>query len=624
MCGIVGIWSRHRQVCEQRLTAARDTMHHRGPDDGGIETWPEIGIGLGHRRLAIIDISSAGHQPFATLDGKVAITFNGEIYNFEEIRLELLALGHTFRSKSDTEVILNGYLQWGDAIVCKLQGMFAFCIAERDTGRLFLARDRAGEKPLFYYWNGNTFLFGSELKAILAWPEVDRIISIDAFNSYLAYGYVPGGDCIVQNVRKLPAGHTLEFLNGRIDVKPYWSLFNYNGALGGTYQNSDALVGQFETLLAHSVRQQLMSDVPLGVLLSGGLDSSLITALAAAGCVGKLKTFTISFPGYGTMDEGKHARLIANAFGTEHYELEGTLATPDLLEALAAQFDEPMADSSMIPTYMVSQLVRKYCTVALGGDGGDELFGGYPQYPRILLIRKLAENAPRLFNDFAGLVANKMPTGMRGRNYLSVLAAISNGNVPFAATQFDFTARKRILSAAMWHQMNDHLSPENTRYTLAASFNTDLSSLTGTDFLTYLPDDILVKVDRASMLNSLEVRAPFLDYKIVEFAFRDVPDNLKVSGKQKKILLKRLAKRLLPPAFEIDRKQGFSIPLGSWLRTRWRKQFMEYLSLLPPDIFQRKGIESLWVQQGQGRYNSERVFALALFALWMKGYKMSF
>lgn len=396
MCGIVGIVSAKPIEGCSWLHQAREALVHRGPDDAG-EWWaPDGRVGLAHRRLSILDLSPAGHQPMADESGELHIVFNGEIYNHRELRAELEGKGHRFRSRTDTEVILYAYREWGSECLPRLNGMFAFGLYDMRSGSLILARDRAGEKPLFYHLADGTLRFGSELKALLADPALPRSIDPEALDCYLATGYVPGERCILRGYRKLPPAYALLFdvRRGSARMWRYWQLPD----LLPDAQTTDeaAALEELEHLLEDAVRRQLVADVPVGVLLSGGVDSSLVTAMAVRSDA-RVKTFTIRFPGHGKLDETEHARLIARHFGTEHTELAAEPTTANLIPKLARQFDEPMVDSSMIPTFMVAQLVRQHCTVALGGDGGDELFGGYQHYSRLLWMQKhLGWLPPRL------------------------------------------------------------------------------------------------------------------------------------------------------------------------------------------------------------------------------------
>jgi len=500
--------------------------------------------------------------------------------------------------------------------------MFAFALYDARRQTVFLARDRAGEKPLFYHHTDGTLCFASELKALLADTGLSRRIDPAALDCYLYMGYVPDDRCILQGFNKLTPAQAMQFdlQTGEARIWRYWQLPELNASAPQGSLDEDALLDELESLLEDSVRRQLVADVPVGVLLSGGVDSSLITAMAARAS-NQVQTFTIGFPGHGKLDETKHARLIARFFGTQHTELMAEPATVDLLPCLARQFDEPMVDSSMIPTFLVSQLVRRHCTVALGGDGGDELFGGYGHYSRLLWMQRHLGPIPRPLRGGISLAAEKLlPVGFKGRNWLQGLGVDLNNGLPLIASYFDATTRRRLMSAQpSWQAQADALL--KGRVPLQPDL---LQRATRMDFANYLAEDILVKVDRASMLNSLEVRAPMLDYYLIEFAFGKVPTHLKVTVQDKKILLKRLTARVLPPEFDRQRKQGFSIPLADWLKGgAFRELFNEVLRD-PQCIFDSPTIDGLLRGQDRGRSNGERLFALVLFELWRREYVVTF
>lgn len=620
MCGIVGIAACSTVKRNEWLVSGRDAMAHRGPDDAGVWWSLDGTVGLGHRRLAIVDLSPAGHQPMSDAAGQLTIVFNGEIYNFRDLQSELTGRGHRFRSHSDTEVILAAYREWGVDCLAHLNGMFAFAIHDGVRRSVFLARDRAGEKPLFYALANDTLRFASELKGLLADPAFTRRISAPALDMYLAFGYVPGEHCILEGVHKLAPAHALVFdlSNGCARVWRYWHLPEPPDATPASADDSESLVDELEALLEDAVRRQLYADVPVGVLLSGGVDSSLVTAMAVRAS-SQVKTFTVTFPGFRAHDESAHARLVANHFATEHIELEAGDVAPDLLPLLARQYDEPMLDSSMIPTYLVSRLVRRHCTVAIGGDGGDELFGGYAHYNRCLWTRDRFAWLPQLPRYAIAAAARLLPTGFRGRNWLQSLRYDLNRELPLIAVVFDAAERARLMSggvARRWDAVAESLW--HSRVPRADDL---LERLTRMDFETYMPEDILVKVDRASMLNSLEIRAPLLDYRIIEFAFGRVAGRLKTTAQRRKILPKRLGARLLPSQFDYQRKQGFSVPLAAWLRNGpWRSFFQDVL-LDSQSLFDRKSVAALIHGQDHRRYNQERLFGLVLFELWRREYR---
>ena len=495
--------------------------------------------------------------------------------------------------------------------------MFAFCIYDTPRQKLFLARDRAGEKPLFYRHADGRLIFASEVKALLQLPGVSRRLNYEALEFYLAYGYVPGDMCMLQEIKKLPQGHAMLYDLAKDDLRiwRYWQLPEHQT---DPNVSDDELVDEFESLLEDSVRRQLVADVPVGVLLSGGLDSSLVTAMVARASSKPVKTFTVTFPGHGSFDESPFARQVANHFGTEHIELVGESASVDLLPMLAQQFDEPLADHSMIPTYLVSRMIRQHATVALGGDGGDELFGGYFQHSWIQQLEQRRRFVPQfLFDLLRNPAQHLIPTGMRGRNYLlALMQNVPNGIAQFNL-YFDSATRRELLAPSA---VSPHSTPERFKVELASRFDSTLLKATGVDFMTYLVDDILVKVDRSSMLASLEVRAPFLDHRLIDFAFGRVPDRLKATANERKILPRKLGAKLLPGSLDLRRKQGFTIPLDAWFKSGWGDFVGDVLRDADPRLFSQKAIQSLLEGQRKGRNNTSRIFSLTIFELWRRHY----
>lgn len=617
MCGIVGVIARKAWNDRPPLARMRDAMRHRGPDDAG-EWWsPDGRVGLAHRRLSILDLSPLGHQPMHTSNGQCTIVFNGEVYNFAELKRELEAKGHTFRSHCDTEVILEAYRAWGSGCVARLRGMFAFVLYDAAAERVLLARDRAGEKPFFYALFNGQLRFASELKGLLADPGVPRVLDPAALDAYLAFGYVPGDQCLVSGINKLPAGTlaTYDLNTGTFRAETYWQLPAPPTSVQAT---ETELVNRLESLLEASVREQLVADVPVGVLLSGGVDSSLVVAMAARVSTTPVRTFTIAFPGHGVYDEGPYAQIVAKHFGTEHHELVAEPASLDLLPALVHQYDEPLADSSMLPTFLVSRLIRPHCTVALGGDGGDELFGGYHLYQVVLAQQALRKRIPGLLRGPMGAAARRLPIGFRGRTYAQAIALDPLAAVAQTGIYFDRSTRVALSPLLRGPGINAPAEAFRSRH--AGQVDDLLQRLTRADFASYMCDDILTKVDRASMLASLEVRAPFLDQRIIEFAFGEVPASLRTSLQERKILPRRLAKRVLPAELDINRKRGFSIPLADWFRSDWGRDIESVLMAAPPALLDRNVIATLFAGQRRGLNNSQRLFALAMLELWRKEY----
>ncbi|TVR38870.1 MAG: asparagine synthase (glutamine-hydrolyzing) [Cryomorphaceae bacterium] len=617
MCGIVGIVSQKPVKHREWLDAGRDGLQHRGPDDAGTWWSEDLRVGLAHRRLAIMDLSSDGHQPMHFPEKRLTVIFNGEIYNFRELRKELSVKGYSFHSQSDTEVLLAAFDCWGESFVSRLNGMFAFAIFDDVRQKIFLARDRTGEKPLFYRAANDELRFASELKALLADPLVPRSLNPDGLDTYLGLGFAPGDLCILEGFNKLPPAHQLSFdlKSGNLEIKRYWDFPKSNAQVPSL--TKDMLLCELETLLSEAVQRQMVADVPVGVLLSGGVDSSLIAAMAVRHA-SEVRTFTIGFPGGNRYDERPHAKLVADFLGTRHHELMAEPTTVELFPELARQFDEPIVDSSMIPTYLVSKLVRQHCTVALGGDGGDELFGGYPRYNRLIRIQKQLGPLPLPLRKIISAGATHLlPAGTWGRTYLQTLDVNWTSGLPQIATYFDTQWRAKLLNRA-------GTGVAERLYSQRVPNHPDLlQRATRMDFTHFLAEDVLVKVDRASMMHALEVRAPMLDVNLLEFAFGRLPVNMRATATGRKIILKELAQKLLPPEFNTVRKQGFSIPLDSWVRTgAFRKSFEEVL-LDESCMFQQDAVKQLFRLHDRGKSHGERLFALMLFELWRKAYGIS-
>jgi asparagine synthase (glutamine-hydrolysing) len=616
MCGIVGYAGRE-PIERERLAQMRDTMTHRGPDDLGLWISADGAAGLAQRRLAVIDLSPGGHQPMANPSSRVHLSFNGEIYNFLDVRKELEGRGHTFRSSSDTEVILAAYDEWGEDFITRLTGMFALSLYDENRRVLYLARDRAGEKPLFVWTTASRLVFASELKALFALPEFPRRLSVEALEHYLAFGYVPRDLCMIDGVAKLLPGTMLRYAvdGGNVRTWRYWDLPELDGS--ASKRSPDDLADELHELLRAAVSRQLVAaDVPVGILLSGGVDSSVVTAMAASASSKPVRTFTITFPGHGSYDEAPYARMVAQHFGTEHVELPGQEATLSLLPQLVRQYDEPLGDSSAIPTYLVSRLIREHATVALGGDGGDELFGGYSQYLWIRRIAALQRAIPAPLRRLLGAAARAMPVGIRGRNY--AVAVGNDGLDAVKRTSIFFDAEWR--SSILARDVPPARTPEAMRSELTSGAHSLLQAMLRVDFRSYMVDDILVKVDRASMLASLETRAPFLDPAVIEFAFGKVPDALKVNLRERKILLRRLAARLLPPQLDLRRKQGFAIPMESWFAGEWGTMMRSVLAEADPAIFRRDRVAALFDGQSRLGNHLQRLYALTVFELWRREY----
>ncbi len=544
--------------------------------------------------------------------GRWVIIFNGEIYNFQDLRAELEVSGANFRGRSDTEVLLEAYKHWGEGCLARLNGMFAFAIYDKGSSSqppaLFLARDRVGKKPLYYVHQGTSLRFASEPKALGHEGGLD----LRALNSYLAIGCYPGELCLQEGVRKLKPGFAAHFLpaTGEWREWPWWVLPDTSAPVDA---DPEALTNQLGELLADSVRLRLISDVPVGIFLSGGLDSSLVTAAAAKVSGGPVKTFTIKVPSAG-FDESQFARIVASHFGTDHHELVADTAAISVLDDMAEFLDEPLADSSLIPTFLVSRLTRRQVTVALGGDGGDELFGGYTHLLRATRGMKHLGWVPPLIWRSIAKAAEQFPIGVKGRN-----RALSWREGPlmeraWGTPFFDRAARQKVFTLDALVELGPNLcAPELAQSAILASEQDPVRSICKLDFTSTLADDFLVKVDRASMMNSLEVRAPFLDPRLVEFAFCKVPSVWKCDGHETRRLERRLAQRWLPASLDLKRKQGFSVPLGDWFRELGSRGVHARLDGLPAFI-NRAFMDVLVRGHMRGRENGSRLFALVMLA----------
>lgn len=623
MCGIFGIALADSQIARELFEQSLSLIHHRGPDFTGINYDDVSNVGLGHKRLSIVDLTELGSQPMSSDNLSYEIIFNGEIYNFKELKKELISLGYSFKSQSDTEVLLNSYVEWGPNSVSRLKGMFSLAIFDKRKKTIFLSRDRVGEKPLFYSLYKNNFFFCSEIKPILNYEKQLNKIDPYSFSYLFEHGFTKGDRSIFKNIHKLTPGNSLEFdlVNRSYKIINYWSITKQiQSKLSNTpVCSEEKLVNKLEARLESAVKSQLYADVPIGIMLSGGLDSSLITAIASR-FKKNINTFTVTFPGHGRFDESNHARLIAEKYNTNHFQVEAKEINPEIIEKLAYFFDDPIFDSSMIPTYLVTKEISSNFKVALSGDGGDELFGGYNHYNRLLKLRSFSAFIPLSMRKYINnLAQNFMPIGSRGRKTIELFStnfhtSFPNTNEFFSTKEQKYFFRNEFFDVSKYNNENNYI--DGFDYPLGAMLH---------DFKNYLPDDLLVKVDRASMANSIEVRAPFLDKDLVEFAFTEVPSSLKVSNQNKKILLKKLALKILPSTFSIDRKQGFSIPLGNFLlEKKWIEYFSQIISDADPSLINQSKCIELLEDRARIYQNAGRLFGLVFYINWMKKINASF
>jgi len=628
MCGIAGIIDLRQRRPERRVVERMcRALAHRGPDDEGY--WLEGCAALGQRRLSIIDLSQ-GHQPLSNEDGSIWVTFNGEIYNYQELRARLMARGHRFTTHCDTEVIVHAYEEYGAACVHHFRGMFAFAVWDTSRSKLFIARDRVGKKPLFYLEADGEFLFASELQALLANPAVRRVMDPTAIDDYLSLGYVPAPKTAFMGIRKLPPAHhlTLSVPKNREPaqtvVARYWQL-----AYGPKLDLSDAeaKAGLLE-VLTKSVRLRLMADVPLGALLSGGVDSSVVVALMSRLSDRPVKTFSIGFDER-EFDELPYARLVAKRYGTEHHELIVRADATSVLPTLVRHYGEPFADSSAIPSYFVAQITREHVKVALNGDGGDECLGGYDRYFGIQMAswyRRLPTAVRRgIVEPLAALVPGSLPR----RNRLSQIKRfLKSAALPACdcyarwLTYFGPSEKQLLYSADFKDQLAGHRGqawlPELFEASTARTHD-PIDAALATDMESYLPYDLLVKMDIATMAHGLEARSPFLDHQVLEYCAR-LPARFKRRGRVMKYLLKELAGDLLPSDTIQRRKMGFGVPLAKWIRNDLRAEIEKSLfssDSLSQVLFAPSAVRQLFDEHITGRHDhSARLWALHWLELW--------
>lgn len=621
MCGICGVISRDgdHPVGESLLRTMNNSMTHRGPDDAG--HYIDDRAGLAMRRLSIIDLST-GHQPIPNEDQTVWIVFNGEIYNYQEIRRDLEQKGHLFVTQSDTEAIVHAYEEYGVECLHRLNGMFTFAIWDTVQQQFFMARDRLGIKPMYYHLSRHHLIFGSELKAVLAHPETPRTINFTALDQFLTLEYIPSPHTIFEDVHKLPPGHWMLLKNGRLTIQQYWNIERMD-----VPQSDDACIEHLTELIRDAVKIRMIADVPLGAFLSGGIDSSTIVSFMSELASQPVKTFSIGF-GNRTYNELPFARQVAEMYGTNHYEefLEADIA--DMAMRLVSHFDEPFGDFSIFPTYLVSEVARRFVTVTLSGDGGDEIFGGYDTYVAQNMDQRYYGRLPGWMRQRAlPFMLNMLPPQPAKKGFINKAKRfVEGGALPPAwqHTRWMMFMNDRDKSQLYRPDVVTALNGDSPgllieRYFDEAAPQNQLAKQQYVDVKTYMVDDILVKVDRMSMATSLEARVPLLDHRIVEFAL-NLPPHLKLHNGETKVILRRVMKDRLPESILKKPKEGFSIPLKHWMRQELRPLMTD---LLAPDTIRRRGYfepetVTRWVQEhlNQEANHSHRLWALMVFELW--------
>jgi len=628
MCGISGFVDFKKLTSDVVLTQMTNALYHRGPDGSGIVVLQSntYQIGLGHRRLSIIDLSETGKQPMQF--GNLWITFNGEIYNYVEIKSELIDLNHQFFGHSDTEVILHAFAQWGISCVEKFIGMFAFVIYDSVLEELYCVRDRAGIKPFYYYWHNDLFLFSSELKSFHSHPNFKKQINLDAVAAFMQFGNVPTPHCIFNNCFKLKPGHLIKFdlKTKTFNINQYWNVYDFYNKPKLELSFTEAKV-ETEKILKSAFNYRMVSDVPVGVFLSGGYDSACVASILQKDRAEKLKTFTISVPDIG-LNEAPYAKEVSNYIGTDHNEYECSQKEAlELIEDLPYYYDEPFADSSAIPTTLVCKMAKRQVTVALSADAGDEIFAGYNRYDYMMKHGKRLNQLPKLIrrgmsgvmgiipSDTIPVLKNKYNFHNRYEKLKSLLNDPSSKNMMLSLSkQYTETQLKHLMKAKLNHIPTSYLSDE-----LSENHHTPLAYMMAIDYQTYLVDDILQKVDRASMTASLEGREPFLDHRIIEWAAQ-LPDHYKYYKGSKKHILKEIVHQYIPKHLMDRPKMGFAIPIENWLITDLKEKVSYYLNknkIEQQQIFNPVFIDKLKHDFYSGKKElANKLWYILMFQMW--------
>jgi asparagine synthase (glutamine-hydrolysing) len=616
MCGICGIvhFDKERKVDCNTLETMTDIMVHRGPDDRGL--FIKNQAGFGHRRLSIIDLSE-GHQPMANEDSTVWITFNGEIYNYLELRSELIKKGHLFKTRSDTETIIHAYEEYGEKCLEKLRGMFAFAIWDEKRQQVFAARDRIGKKPLYYAQVDEALVFGSEIKSVLQYGNCKREIDLLALDLYLSLRYVPGPRTMFKGIFKLQPGHYLILKNNHLSIYPYWDVQN---STPPKMRNEEDCIQEFLSLLNECVRMRLMSEVPLGVFLSGGIDSSLVVALMSRMVDTPIKTFSVGYEADFGTNEFDYAKSVAEKYNTEHYELRiGSSDFYEFIPKLVWHLDEPIADPATIPLFFLSEFAKKFITVVLSGEGADEILAGYYIYKKMLSLEKFQTVTKFVGRDLLLGIGNLILRQEKYQRYLKLATLPLTKRYQGVSNSFSSKAKESI--APDTRRFNGELEKVFGEYYRKVETWPNLSKMLYIDLKVWLPDDLLMKADKMTMAASMELRVPFLDHELVQFAF-SLPDHFKINGNKTKYLLRQIGKELLPPPIIEREKRGFPVPISQWLQGDLNQVARETLldsKSACGNYFEPESVKSILKRHSRREEDlSEQIWNLLVFEFWCR------
>lgn len=628
MCGIAGQLSYSNNVSKDSIADSVLSMcraiEHRGPDEHGLYVDESLPLVLGHQRLSILDLST-GQQPLKNKDEDLVIVFNGEIYNYKDLRSQLQAKGHTFLTQSDTEVIVLAYKEWGENCVSQLNGMFAFSVWDKKRRRLFCARDRLGVKPFYYYWDNKNFVFSSEIKGILANKLIEKTLNLKPLSSFLYTSYCPGEQTFFDNIYKLSPGHILTVDDSGINVQQYWSISDSAEKENKLSFNDASLT--LRDNIEQSVHSSLMGDVPIGAFLSGGVDSSTVVALMSKFQNEPVLTHCVGFNSSdSTLDERAYAAEVAGLFSSNHWDDSVEIDVGESLDKIIWHMDEPYADSSAIPTFYLCAATRKRVKVCLSGDGGDEIFAGYNWYQDLLGLSQLTQKMPEWFKkSLIAPISEQLPYNLRGATFLKNISATPQVRHQNLTNCFDAQHIQRLLRGDIFNEVNAQAHPLEKYYSDVAQTWDNVKAAQFVDMKSYLVEDILMKVDKMSMAHSLEVRVPLLEHKVVEFAFSQ-PSEYKMHGNQRKILLKNSMSDLLPNKIMDRKKQGFTAPLREWLLSDLKERVGDLLltgQYSKSGVFKTKEVANLWRQfemKGCRVDLSRHIWTLLCFEMWHQQY----